>query len=100
MENKFYPILSGGQESVLKIIADDLEVKTPVEFADFVAFKQVLKDAGEASIASENVSRMRVVARHIITFNSIFTAAAAQKEKAEKEKNETAAALRKLLDEL
>ena len=100
MEKKFYPTLSAGQESALKNIANDLEVKTPVEFADFVAFKQVLKDAGEAAIANEDVPIMRAVTRYITTFNSIFTAVEEQRGKYEKEKDETAVALRKLLNEL
>lgn len=100
MEKKFYPTLSSGQEATLKNIANDLEVKTPVEFADFIAFKQVLKDAGEAAIANENIPRMRAVTRYITTFNGIFTAVEEQRGKYEKEKDETAVALRKLLNEL
>jgi hypothetical protein len=100
MEKKFYPTLSAGQESTLKNIANDLEVKTPVEFADFVAFKQVLKDAGEAAITAENVAQMRAISRYIIAFNSLFITVEEQRGKYEKEKDETAVALRKLLNEL
>lgn len=100
MNHNFYPCLSENQKNALNTIANALEVNVPVEFAEFVAFKQVLKDAAEAAIERECLNDIQAMQRRIQTYMAIFDCAAEQRNTFEQELDTSAAELRKLINEL
>ena len=100
MNHNFYPCLSENQKNALNTMATALEVNVPVEFAEFVAFKQVLKDAAEAAIERECLDEIQSIQRRIQTYKGIFDCASEQRSAFEQELDTSAAELRRLINEL
>jgi hypothetical protein len=100
MNHNFYPCLSQDFKNALNAIANALEVKVPAEFAEFVTFKQVLKDAAEAAIERESLNDIQAMQRRINTYKEIFACAEEQRNDFEQELDTSAAELRKLINEL
>lgn len=100
MNHNFYPCLSENQKNALNTMATALEVNVPIEFAEFVAFQQVLKDAAEAAIERECLNDIQAMQRRIQTFKEIFAYAKEQRDAFEQELDTAAAELRKLINEL
>ena len=100
MNHNFYPCLSENQKNALNTIANDLEVKTPMEFAEFVAFQLVLKDAAEAAIERECLDDIQAMQRRIQTYKEIFALVKEQRDAFEQELDTAANELRKLINEL
>ena len=100
MNHNFYPCLSQNQKNALNTIANALEVNVPAEFAEFVAFQQVLKDAAESAIERECLNDIQAMQRRIQIFKEIFACAKDQRDAFEQELDTCAAELRKLIDEL
>lgn len=100
MNHNFYPCLSENQKIALNTIATALEVNVPTEFAEFVTFKQVLKDAAEAAIERECLDEIQAMQRHIQSYKAIFDCAAEQRAAFEHELDTSAAELRRLINEL
>lgn len=100
MNHNFYPCLSENQKNALNTIANALEVNVPTEFAEFVNFKQVLKDAAEAAIERECLNDIQAMQRRIQTYKEIFSCVEVQRNDFEQELDTSAAELRKLINEL
>ena len=100
MNHNFYPCLSENQRNSLNTIAKALEVKAPMELAEFVNFKQVLRDAAESAIERECLDDIQAMQRHIQVYKEIFACVETQRGDFEQELDTSAAELRKLINEL
>lgn len=100
MNHNFYPCLSENQRNAVNTIAKALEVNVPMEFTEFVNFKQVLKDAAESAIERECLDDIQAMQRRIQTYKEIFACVDAQRNDFEQELDTFAAELRKLINEL